>query len=137
MLALALAGCSRPVDVVLPGRADAPACQAAAGRWPASVSGMGRVTTSVASASVAAWGEPALVARCGVASPGPTTDDCLTVNGVDWVATALTDGTRFVTYGRTPAIEVLVPRAYAPEGSLLPAFAAAAGALPATGRHCS
>ena len=47
------------------------------------------------------------------------------------------DQIRFVTYGRDPAIEVLVPKAYAPEGSLLPAFAHAALALPTTGRKCS
>ena len=81
-------------------------------------------------------GDPAIVARCGVPTPGPTTNDCLTVNDVDWVATPLSDGTRFVTYGRDPAIEVLVPKAYAPEGSLLPAFAPAALALPTTGRKC-
>ena len=42
--------------------------------------------------------------------PGPTTDECLTVNGVDWVATA-DDGTRFVITAAT-RLEVLVPKAY-------------------------
>jgi len=87
--------------------------------------------------AVHAWGDPAIVARCGVAPPGPTTEDCLSVNGVDWVATPLSDGTRFVTYGRNPAIEVLIPKSDVPGGSLLPVFAAAAQALPETGRHCS
>ena len=72
-----------------------------------------------------------------MAAPGPTTDDCLTVNGVDWVATPLSDGTRFVTYGRDPAVEVLIPKGDVPEGSLLPAFTAVAQKLPETGRHCS
>ena len=56
---------------------------------------------------------------------------------MDWVAHQLSDGTRFTTFGRDPALEVLIPKGYAPEGSLLPAFAAAAQALPQTGRHCS
>ncbi len=95
------------------------------------------MATDPVSPAVRAWGDPPIVARCGVNPPGPTTDDCLTVDGVDWVATPLSDGTRFVTYGRDPAIEVLIPRGDQPEGSLLPVFAASAGALPTTGRHCS
>ena len=42
-----------------------------------------------------------------------------------------------MTYGRDPALEVLIPKGDVPEGSLLPAFAAAAQTLPETGRHCS
>ncbi|MEP6798948.1 MAG: hypothetical protein ABI890_12400, partial [Lapillicoccus sp.] len=73
-----------------------------------------------------------------VAEPAPSTD-CLSVNDVDWVVTTLTDGAKFVTYGRSPALEVLVPSSVAPgnEGSLLPVFTAAAQALPPTGRRCT
>jgi hypothetical protein len=85
---------------------------------------------------VRAWGEPAIIARCGLPPIGPTTDQCLDVSGVDWVAHRLTDGVRFTTYGRTPAIEVLVPSAYQPEPLLLPAFGKAASAIPASTRHC-
>ena len=49
----------------------------------------------------------------------------------------LSDGARFTTFGTDPAIEVLVPKAYAPEPLLLPAFGPAAKALPQNGRHCS
>ncbi len=137
VITLSLAGCSRAVSVTLPPQASDPACTAAAAAWPADVSGRAVVATDPSAPAVRAWGDPAIVARCGVATPGPSTDDCLTVDDVDWVATPLSDGTRFVTYGRGPAIEVLVPKGPAPEGSLLPAFSAAARALPATGRHCS
>jgi hypothetical protein len=136
-LAATLAGCSSSVGVTIPAEAADPACSAAAAAWPADVSGRTVVATDPSAPAVRAWGDPAIVARCGVATPGPTTDDCLTVDDVDWVATPLTDGTRFVTYGRDPAIEVLVPKGPVPEGSLLPAFSAAARALPTTGRHCS
>jgi len=97
-------------------------------------SGSGWVGAS--SASVRAWGEPAIIARCGLPPIGPTTDQCLDVSGVDWVAHRLTDGVRFTTYGRTPAIEVLVPGAYQPEPLLLPAFGKAASAIPASTRRC-
>ena len=121
----------------MPAKAADPACTVAASAWPADVSGRTPVGTDPTSPAVRAYGDPAIVARCGVPTPGPTTDDCLTVNDVDWVATPLSDGTRFVTYGRDPAIEVLVPKGPVPEGSLLPVFTAAAQALPSTGRHCS
>ena len=49
----------------------------------------------------------------------------------------LSDGTKFTTFGTDPAIEVLVPKAYAPEPLLLPAFVPAAKALPTNGRHCT
>lgn len=125
------------MEVAVPAGATSPACSAAAQQWPASVSGRQPVTVTPESPAVRAWGDPAIIARCGVAPPGPTTDPCLTVNGVDWVVTTLTDGTKFVTYGRSPALEVLVPSAYAPEGSLLPVFTGVATALPASNRRCS
>jgi len=121
----------------VPAKGSDPVCAKAAAVLPGSVSGRASVATDPSDPAVHAWGDPPILARCGVATPGPTTDDCLTVNGVDWVATPLSDGTRFVTYGRDPALEVLIPKGDVPEGSLLPAFAAAAQALPETGRHCS
>ncbi|WP_322786070.1 DUF3515 family protein [Intrasporangium oryzae] len=101
------------------------------------MAGHARVATSPASASAAAWGDPAIIARCGLDALGPTTDPCVTVDGVDWVVRELSDGTAATTYGRDPAIEVLAPSAYGPVSLLLPAFAEAARALPTTGRTCT
>jgi hypothetical protein len=70
----------------------------------------GRQRRSTTSQSTAAWGDPAVVLRCGVEPPGPTTQPCLDAGGVDWVV----DGTRFTTYGREPAVEVLLPRGVQP-----------------------
>ncbi len=134
-----LAGCSRAVEVALPSGAGSAACAAAARVWPSDVSGLSAVTTSPGSPAVRAWGDPAVIARCGVADPGPSTD-CLSVDGVDWVVSTLSDGAKFVTFGRSPAIEVLIPSIHAApgnEGSLLPVFGPAARALPTTGRSCS
>ncbi len=131
-----LGACTRAVEVTPPPRADEAACLAASTAWPPSVSSLTRVDVSSTSPAVRAWGEPAVIARCGVAEPGPSTD-CLSVNGVDWVVTDLSDGRKFVTFGRSPAIEVLVPARYAPEGALLPAFTDAASRLPQTGRGCT
>jgi hypothetical protein len=131
-----LAACSPSVDVTAPAHAGSAACQLAADRWPQTVGGQPLRPTSSSSDAVRAWGNPAIIARCGLSAVGPTTDQCLDVSGVDWVAHPLADGVRFTTYGRSPAIEILVPSAYKPEPLLLPAFGAAASALPRGKRHC-
>jgi hypothetical protein len=132
--AVLLAGCTRAPEVALAPSAGAPECASPA--WPATVSSLGRVTTTPESRSVAAWGDPAIIARCGLPALTPTTLECVTVNGVDWVVRELTDGSAATTYGTDPAIEVLVPDAYGPVPLLLPAFTAAAQALPDNGRAC-
>ena len=131
-----LGGCSSSVDVAVPAGAASEACVAAAAKWPKTVGGQSLRATSSSSDAVRAWGEPAIIARCGVAPIGPTTDQCVAVSGVDWVARQLTDGVRFTTYGRSPAIEVLVPTAYRPEPLVLPAFSAAASVIPQGDRRC-
>ena len=68
--------------------------------------------------ATAAWGEPgaAVTMRCGVAQIGPSAD-CQHVDSgdgtaVDWIVTTDDAGTwSFVTYGREPAVEVIVPPA--------------------------
>ncbi len=102
--------------------------------WPATVARQKTRTVSTHSRTVHAWGDPAIIARCGVTPPPPTTDECFTENGVDWVAQELTDGVRFTTYGRTPAIEVLMPLKY--RGWTVAAFAPAARQI-AQGPRCS
>ena len=105
--------------------------------WPRSVSGHERVTTTPDDRSVAAWGDPAIIARCGLDPVGPTTQDCVTVDGVDWVVRPLSDGSVATTFGRDPAIEVLAPAVYGPVPLLLPAFGALARSLPENGRRCT
>ena len=83
-LSASLAACSAPVSVEPAPDAANPACAPEMIALPDSIGDAAlRKTTSQATA---AWGDPsAVVLRCGVASPGPTTDRCVTVNGVDWV----------------------------------------------------
>jgi hypothetical protein len=130
-----LSGCSS-IDVADPVGAGSALCRSAAAGWPTTVGGQQLRATSSSSAAVRAWGDPPIIARCGLPPIGPTTDPCLDVSGIDWVAHQLTDGVRFTTYGRSPAIEVLVPSAYNPEPLLLPAFGRAAAAIPQGQRHC-
>jgi hypothetical protein len=130
-----LGACSTAPEVALAPAAAAPVCARAA--WPAQVGSLAATETDPLDGSVAAWGDPAVIARCGLDALGPTTDDCVTVDGVDWVVRTLSDGSIATTYGRDPAIEVLAPQAHGPVPLLLPAFTAVAGTLPENGRHCS
>jgi len=70
-----------------------------------------------ASPLTTAWGDPAIVLRCGVGRPAgyQPTADLATVNGVDWFPEQLSDGYRFTTWGRQANVEVFVPHDYAPE----------------------
>ncbi|WP_344104122.1 DUF3515 family protein [Myceligenerans crystallogenes] len=70
------------------------------------------------SQATAAWGAPgaAVTLRCGVEPPGPSAQ-CQSVEGadgtsVDWIVATDDEGTwSFTTYGREPAVEVVVPPA--------------------------
>lgn len=131
-----LASCSDAVRVApLPG-ADTPQCEAASAAWPADLQGLERRATATQSVTVAAWGDPAVIARCGGTPPGPSENPCIEVDGVDWLALPLEDGMQFVTFGRSPAIEVLIPQAYG-SSAALGGFTEAVDALDDTGSSCS
>src|SRR5699024_8527115 len=119
-MALGLASCG---TVQVPPGPDAtnPVCADIVIGAPPEVLGMGRTETS--SQGTAAWGsgEDAVVMRCGVTPPGPTTDLCTTLADgsgakVDWIVRELEgDVVLYTTYGREPAIDVTVPRSAAPD----------------------
>lgn len=134
---LTLSACSSAVEVRVADKATDPACARVAQHWPKTVNKQESREVSVDSPTVHAWGDPAIIARCGVTSPGPTTDDCIDASGIDWVARRLSDGVAFVSYGREPAIEVLIPFDYAPEPLALGAFAQAARQIPQGEHRCS
>jgi hypothetical protein len=132
-----LSGCSSVVHVTPPEHAAG--CESATAKWPAKVANQETraVDPNGGDENAArAWGDPAVIATCGWPALGPTDMECLDVDGVYWVVEPLSDGVKFTTFGREPAIQVLVPDAYKPEPLLLPAFGPAAKALPANGRTC-
>lgn len=130
--AVLLSGCTSAVEVTVPSGAGA----CGSPPWPTTVSGMERAGTSPQDPAVAAWGDPAVVARCGLPALGPTDVECVEVDGVGWIPGTLSDGTRFTSFGTDPAVEVLVPSRYDPAPLLLPAFTAVAQALPRNGLEC-
>jgi hypothetical protein len=135
VVALVLNARSGPVEVASAPRDGDPACVSAAARFPATVSGLAARGTN-ADGATQAWGDPPVIARCGVPALAPTEIECIEVDRVGWIPQPLSDGTRFTSFGTDPALEVLVPKAYAPEPMLLPAFTDAAKQLPGNGRLC-
>lgn len=137
----ALAGCTQPMVVDAAEYASDPLCAQVMLAIPTTVAGLEmRPTTSQATA---AWGEEfALVARCGVEPPGPTTDQCLAIGTgsvqVDWVISEADDAWVAVTFGRSPALEMTVPRIRADEalGDVLAEVSAAAAYAPPNGLEC-
>ena len=70
---------------------------------------------------VAAWGQPPIILRCGVAEPTglDPTQAVFEVGGIGWRALAGQGGTFFYTDGRTAVLEVAIPDDYAPESVVL------------------
>lgn len=109
-----------------------PLCAEAMVAMPEEIAGHERRRTD--SQSTAAWGEPAVaVFRCGVESPGPTTDECVGANGVDWVVREEGTNWRITTYGRDPAMEVLFDGERVSSSSVMVDVGNAAARIPAEG----
>jgi len=122
---LALTGCSRglavPLPDPLPEGAAAYTCADFTSSLPEQVLGQNATATDPQSALVNAWGDPAIVARCGVPEPAALTptSQLITINGVDWLPEQLERGYLFTTVGRSLNVEVSVPDAYSPEADAL------------------
>lgn len=98
------------------------------------------------------WGDPArIVVRCGVEPPGPTPEVCVSAEGVDWLAVEETraedvvvgegeegdaDQWRLISYGREPAVEVLLDAGEVPSSTVMLAMAGAVENIEQT-RECT
>lgn len=130
-----LGGCARGVEAAPAPSASDPVCAELLLSLPESLGGAERRSTT--SQASRAWGDPAIVLRCGVEPLGPTTDPCYSIAdpegevAVDWVAASeeTEGGQRFTTYGRTPAVEVTIPLDYAGD-PVLAGLAEAVAPLP-------
>jgi hypothetical protein len=130
-LSALLAGCAPgPVDVdePRPDEVDAKACHALVDDLPDSVADQSRRETDPESPLVAAWGDPAIILRCGLPAPRlGATASCLTVDGVDWylpdaevAAPGEEQGTVSITsIGREQTVVVDLPGDYWPPATAL------------------
>lgn len=100
-----------------PTAAVARICAALVHALPGTVIGADRRAARPASRLTAAWGDPAVVLRCGVARPDglTATSEVIEVRGVDegagveWFLRESATAYRFTTVGRRAYVEVTVP----------------------------
>jgi hypothetical protein len=121
---LPLAGCGLgavEVTPYKPGPGSADICSTLLEALPRTVDDAVRRDVDPSSAPVAAWGQPAIVLRCGVSLPTSyRPDDQLNdIEGIGWLAEAGKGGTFFTAVDREVLVEVAIPDDYAPEADVL------------------
>jgi hypothetical protein len=111
--ALGLVGCSSAAQVPAPSPPDAAvaACTALARELPQEVADQPRRRTMPQSPFTAAWGDPAISLRCGVALPASYlgTAVCISIDGVDWLPGADGVSGPYTAVGRAAFVAVDVP----------------------------
>ncbi|HEU4512745.1 MAG TPA: DUF3515 domain-containing protein [Nocardioidaceae bacterium] len=127
-LGLLLAGCGGPLEVDAPELSGSAAstCDELVGALPETVDDVERREVEPAGAPAAAWGEPAIVLRCGVEMP-PAFDDfstCQETNGVGWYIpdeqmTGSPTEITMTTIGRDVNIEVALPEEHFPPANAM------------------
>ncbi|MBT1634213.1 DUF3515 family protein [Clavibacter michiganensis] len=108
-IAVLLAGCAPTVSLEPAAGAADPLCADVVVHLPAEL-GTAPLRETDAQGT-GAWGDPqsTVILRCGVATPGPTTDACISYDDVDWVEDdSKAPNIRYTTFGRTPAVEVVI-----------------------------
>lgn len=136
-LATVLTGCTPAVTVEPAENAADPGCAPAMVAMPETIGEHEQRETT--SQGTTAYGEPtAAVVRCGVTPPGPTTDPCSSVNGVDWLLRQdpeEEDTWTATTYGRDPAVEVVFDSTAIASSTLLVELGSPVEQIPAE-RRC-
>jgi hypothetical protein len=125
-LALVLAACGKEpvsIETLRLTTADEAACQRVANALPDTVDGQSRRKTQPAEALGGAWGDPPIIAECGVPVPATfnRTSPCQTADGVGWYVPDdefRDDSSDLVisTAGYRPILQVTIPAKYRPEG---------------------
>jgi hypothetical protein len=112
MAALVLGACTSqpPVEVAVP-TAGGRGCARLAEALPDELDGRQHRGTEPDSPRTSAWGDPAVVLRCGVARPpGLTGSEVVVVDGVGWVLAERPAAYVFTTSDLATYVQVRVPR---------------------------
>lgn len=98
---------------------------------PVSLGGALLRDTNPDSPGTKAWGDPAIVLRCGVAVPKAfsTASQLLTVNDVNWYPEELQAGARFTSMETIEFVEVSIPSDYDTTAEILTELSAAISSL--------
>lgn len=124
-LTLVLTGCGGYGDVDVDpfttedGTADI--CSALLDELPEVVDDAVRRDVSPADRPAAAWGQPAIVLRCGVPMPAAYAPDAqlLDVDGIGWLPIPADGGVLFSSVDREVRVEVAIPDDYDPAADVL------------------
>ncbi len=116
---VALAGCSAgsvAVEHPAPEGDVAQACSDLIDALPDALEEGARRAVEPDSPYAAAYGDPAIVLRCGVERPAEfrPTSELVTINDVDWLPVERSGGVAFYAPGRVAWVRVDVPSAYTP-----------------------
>ena len=134
-----LSGCTTAVSLEAAPDANNPDCANVTVRLPDTVGTLDALETDAQ--ATGAWGDPvAVILRCGVEVPGPSTQLCIEIpgTGISW----LLDDTdapnyRYTSYGRDPAVSVAVNTEIISAGVALDDLANAVSFTPLNGRECT
>lgn len=140
-LAAGLAGCSATVALSPAAQfANDPGCADVVARLyhpePQAIGDYALRTTDAQ--GTAAWGTPTVaLLYCGVPVPEVSDVDCIEYNGIFWLREVVDAGYAFTTYGRDPAVRVVVDdEITGGPGVALDEISEAVSYLPENGRQC-
>jgi uncharacterized protein YceK len=135
LAALVLSGCAAVVNLEAAPDANNPACAEVSVRLPDTMGEHQKRYTNAQ--ATAAWGDPsAVILRCGLPPVEASVLPCATAGNVDWlVDDSQAPSFRFITFGREPAVEVIVDSERASGISTLESLSFAVGQIEAT-RFC-
>ena len=135
LLAAGLSGCSAAVSLEPAEDSNSVLCADVMVRLPDTVDGLTRRDTNAQ--STGAWGNPArVILRCGLPEVTVSKLTCVTEAGIDWlVDDSQKPSYRFITFGRKPAVEVIVDSNHATGVTSLDDVASAVKSIEATD-HC-
>lgn len=131
---LVVSSCSATVTLDAAPEANDPACAEVIVRLPDSIGDLAKRTTNAQ--STGAWGNPAsVILRCGLPAVTASQLTCVTANDIDWlVDESNKPNYRFITFGRSPATEVIVDATAIAGVTAVESLAGAVQNIPATKR---
>lgn len=134
-VAVALVGCSPTLHLEPKPEANDPLCAEVSVRLPDAVGDLKRTWTDAQ--ATAAWGDDdgaAVIFSCGQEPPAPSTMQCVSIGGIDWIVDESREPNLLMTaYGRTPAAEVFVDTTRISSNEVLDALSTPTQQLTKTG----
>jgi len=134
-LAAGLTGCTNAVTMTAAPSANAAACATAQVRLPDTVDTKYALRNTNAQ-STAAWGDPsAALYHCGVAVPTVSDLPCFSKGSVDWIRDDEGKQIVYTTFGRNPAVQVVIDSTKTTD-QVLQDIGNAVETLPKDGHEC-